>query len=224
MNQNLPSNFHCVDKVDVYFLDPHQKTPENVDGRTFVSTIPDTSVINSETGNYYIDLFLEGPLYVIGNYLDIWTVTFKPTDQPTTIENNFTIYPDLWTTTVIPVVYDFNFNFQPNRLIKGSKQWLIIEVIPNVPRATDLQRYYISLAILGDLKISIAEKCGPCTPKNEDSRLIIDQAPMDFREKVFGYYKINTEDFDCGLFDVWFTLETGGNTYISPKNQLLIYN
>ena len=223
MNANLPMNVTCIEKVETFFLDTNHKTPENLDGRVLVTSIPGTSIVNTEDGNYYTDLFLEGPLYTIGNYLDIWTVTFESTDQPTTVENNFTVYPNLWTTTVTPVVYDFGFNFQPNRLVKGSRQWLIVEVVPNVPRATDLQRYYTNLAILGDLKISIAEKCGPCTPQNEDSRLIIEDAPMDYREKVFGYYKLDTEDFDCGLFDVWFTLETGNNKYISEKNQLLIF-
>ena len=225
-NANLQTNVVSVSKIDIYYLDKNSVSADNPDGRVLITTIDGSSVVNESTGVYYIDLDTPAPNFVQGNYIDVWTVTFGTTDQATTVENNFTIFPDLWYSTVIPTVYDFNFNFQPNRIVKGSKRYLIIEVVTSVPRATDLERYYTNLAILGDLTVSLAIRCGQCVPKDEDSRLIIDNDPVDYREKVYGYYLLDTDtlDLECGVYDIFFGLETGGNTYISEKQQLLIYS
>ena len=226
-NANLPTNIAAINQVTIYFLDNAGKAACNPDGRTLITTIDGSQVVAVPDcpGSYYVDVALPDVTYVTGNYLDIWTVQWLNSDIPTTITNNFTIYPDLWYSTVIPVVYNFSFNFQPNRLPIGSKQFLIIEVIPNVPRATDLQRYYQNLAILGDLRVSIQAKCGPCMNTCTEGDILVDCQPVDFREKVFGYYQLDTEalDMTCGLYNVWFHLNTGGNRFISEKNQLLIF-
>ena len=165
----------------------------------------------------------EEPSYTIGKYTDRWTVTFEDTEPDGTIDNWFEIYPDLWYTTPIPVVYDFNFMFRPNRLRKGSKQYLLVDISPNVPTGSDLCRYYENLAIVADVSISIEQFCGPCVPEESDLRLVVDDELITFREKTMAYYQLDTEDMECGLYNVWFKLNMGTNVYLSDKMQLQIY-
>jgi len=220
-NSNNLANVTGVSKVDIYFLDPTEVTETNLDGRRLVETI--TTITQESTGKYLIQLNLEEPKYCIGKYLDVWSLEFENEDCPASVENPFQIYPDLWYTTPIPVVYDFAFTFRPNRLRQGSKRYLIIEVTPNVPRGTDLARYYENLAIVADLNISIEELCGECVPVEEDLRLIVDNEPVDYREKRYGYFYLDTTDMDCAVYNVWFTLSLGENLYISDKSQLQIF-
>jgi hypothetical protein len=222
-NSNLPQNLQTINTVSIYFFDPYSKTPDNPDGALLVQTVPGTSVVNDAPGSYYLDLPLPGPQYVIGKYKDVWNVVFEPNAPAVDVTKYFEIYPSLWYTSDIPIVYDFNFCFQPARIVQGSKKWLIIEIIPNVPRASDLYSYYTNLAISSNLYITIAKKCDPCLPQEQDLRIIIDQAPVEQREKVFGYYWLDTSEMDGGLHDVWFTLNFGGNTYVSERQQLLIW-
>ena len=63
----------------------------------------------------------------------------------------------------------------------------------------------------------------PCAPKEEDLRLVIDGATVEYREKCAGYYFLDTTEMDKGIFDVYFELEFGECTYISEKNQLQVY-
>ena len=153
----------------------------------------------------------------------MWTLKVVDTEPHQSIQQFFDIIPDLWYTTPIPVVYDFEFKFQPNRLRQGSRQYLIIEVIPNVPRASDLKTYYENLSIVSQISISIEQSCGPCLPKEEDLRLVVDCEPVPIREKRFAYYQLDTCEMDCGIYNVWFKLEFGENIYVSDKSQLQIY-
>ncbi len=52
----------------------------------------------------------------------------------------------------------------------------------------------------------------------------MDKQPVQYREKNRGYYFLDTNDFDCAVYDIWFELNFGGNTYVSDTNQLQIYN
>ena len=113
--------------------------------------------------------------------------------------------------------------FRPQKLRKGSKRYLIIEINPNVPKGTDLQRYYENLAIVSDLKVSIEQKCGTCVPQEQDLRMVVDRASVDYREKKFGYFMLDTNEMEVGIYDVWFEMEMGENTYISDRFQLQIY-
>jgi hypothetical protein len=223
-NSHNLRDISSVEKVDIYFSDETEKSPTNPRGWRIVETIDGTNVETLNTGEYNLDVTLESPKYTIGSYRDVWTLNVIDDEPTVTTEQFFDIYPDLWYTTPIPIVYDFNFHFQPNKLRKGSIQYLIIEIIPNVPRATDLQRYYENLAITSDLKITISQSCGPCVPQEADLRLVVEEASVDYREKRYGYYKLDTTDMDCGIYDVWFKLEFGGNVYISDKMQLQIYD
>lgn len=192
--------------------------------RTLCATYPGTSVVKTETGQYYLDITATDPCFTIGNFVDVWTVNFTSTlDDQADITNPFTIYPNLWYTTPIPVVYDFNFAFRPARLRKGSKRYIIIEVTPNVPKGTDLQRYYENLAIVGNMKVSMEQRTGDCLPQEQDLRLILDRVDVTFREKKYGYYMLDTEELEIGIYDLWFELDIGENIYISERYQLQIF-
>jgi len=220
---NNRTNFNSVDKVEIYFLDPVEVTEENPEGRRLVDTLTGASIVNVETGLYEVTVALEDTKYTIGDYVDVWYAYIEANDDLSTVENTWKIYPDLFYTSPLPIVYDFSFAFRPNKLRLGSKQYLIIDIVPNVRNASDLARYYENLAIVSPLKISITQVCGECLPAEEDLRVIAEEENVEFREKGRGYYFLDTEDWTEGLYDVWFTMEFGGNTYISSKQQLQIY-
>lgn len=225
-NSNNRANFDSIASVDIYFLDPNDVSESNPDGRRLVQTIDGSDVTNEETGLYKVTISLTDPTYVIGKYIDIWNVVFETNNNPTAeIPNSFEIYPDLWYTTTIPIVYDFNFRFSPNKIRKGSKRWLIIDITPNVPKATDLQRYYTNLAIAAPIKVSIEQACVPCMPAEESLRLVVDEEDVEVREKCVGYWFLNTDslELNSGIYNIWFTMEFGENKYISDKQQIQIY-
>jgi hypothetical protein len=223
-NSNNLTNVSSINQIKLFKV-ADGASMNDASAKTLVATIPGASVPAPDgTGRYYVDVVLEEGVYTIGNYVDVWDVSFENSiDSSSSITNIFQVYPDLWYTTPIPVVYDFNFNFRPARLRQGSKRYLIIEVTPNVPKGTDLQRYYENLAILGDLKISIEQRTGECLPQEQDLRLIVDKVNVDYREKQFGYYMLDTTEYDVGIYDIWFELDLGENVYISERNQLQIF-
>ena len=223
-NSNNLADLDNISKVEIYYFDRAEISESNPDGRRLVETYDGSAVTVEDTGTYLLEIDAQENLYVIGKYLDVWTATVSDSQPAEKIEQVFEVYPNLWYTTPIPVVYDFNFHFQPNKFRKGSKQFLIIEIVPNVPTAGDLRKYYENLAIVSDMKISISQHCGACVPQEEDLRLIVDEESVDYREKRYGYYKIDTEDMDCGIYDVWFRLDFGGNVYISDRNNIQIYD
>jgi len=223
-NSNNFADFQEIEKVEIYFLDPEEVTADNPEGRRLVETFDGAAVVAEDVGKYLLSVTLEQGKYVIGRYVDVWVVRVNSEEPAGNIEQVFDVYPALWYTTPMPIVYDFSFYFQPNKFRKGSKQYLIIEIRPNVPTAGDLRKYYENLAIVSDLKISIEQRCGDCLPQESDLRLIVDKVSVDYREKRFGYYQFDTEDLECGIYDVWFQLEFGGNRYVSDKQQLQIYD
>lgn len=225
-NSNNPADLYNIQQVDIYFLDETQESDDNPDGRRLVQTFPGASVTSTETGAYVLQISADDKVYVIGRYIDVWTVNAANDDLPPNhIINKFQIYPALWYSTPIPIVYDFSFRFLPNKMRHGSRQYLIIEIIPNVPTAGDLRQYYENLAIVSDLKISIEQNCGDCLPAERDLRMIVERACVDYREKRHGYYQLDTEapDMGCGIYDIWFTLEVGGNRYISERFHFQIF-
>lgn len=223
-NSNNFANVKSIEKVDIYKVSSTSANIENHNEAYLVQSISGTQVIQEDTGIYNLNLQTSAPAYTIGYYYDVWTVTFENEEAPTQITNIFQIYADLWYSSPTPIVYDFSFQFRPNRLRKGSKQYIICQVTPNVPRGTDLQRYYENLAILGDLKISIEQRTGNCLPQETDLRMVVENAPMNYREKMYGYYMLNTTEMEIGIYDVWYELNIGGNTYISDRQSLQIFN
>lgn len=223
-NSNNLADLFEIEKVEIFHLDPTYVTEENPDGLRSVETFSELDVVRESVGTYRLDLNLEELKYVIGNYYDIWTVKVSETMPSHDICQRFQIYPNLWYSTPIPMVYDFDFRFQPTKFRKGSKQFIIIEIIPNVPTAGDLRQYYENLAIVSDLRIFIEQNCGDCVPVEQDLRMIVEDELVDYREKRHGYYKINTEELDCGIYNIWFKLEIGDNTYISDKHNFQVYD
>ncbi len=225
LNSNNFAEVQAINQVRIYYLDPTQVSCANPDGRVLVQTVPGGSVQNPTTGEYYIDLFLDPLIYTeVGRYIDEWEVIFVTGDTPANHDQLFQIYSELWYTTPIPIVYDFSFYFQPNRMKYGEKKWIEIEIIPNVPRATDLCAYYENLAISAQLFVTITQKCGDCVPCETDLRTVVDRQPAQYREKNRGFYKIDTTQFDCGIYDIFFELDFGDNVYLSDTNQFQVYS
>lgn len=226
-NSSNRANVDQVEKVEIYFLDPEEITTTNVDGRRLVETIPKASVTAVETGQYSVSVALTSPDYTIGYYLDVWTVYYEDAtiDTPGTIEHDWELYPNTWYADDEPIVYDFAFDFRPNRLRAGSKRYLEISITPNVPTGTDLDRYYTNLAIAASMKISMEMACVECMPVEADLRLLLEEKDVVYREKCRGYYFLDTDDLDlnCGIYNIWFTLIFGDSTYISDKQQLQIF-
>jgi hypothetical protein len=222
-NSNNRANFSEIEKVEIFFLDPHNVSAENPDGRTIVETINSENISTVDVGQYLITVTLESAKYVIGRYLDIWHVKVESDDSIATVANTWQVYPDLWFTSPTVLVYDFNFSVRPNKIRKGSKRFLIVDVTPNVPKASDLARYYENLAIVSPLKISIEKECGSCVPEEEDLRMVVDKAEVELREKSVGYYFLDTSEMDEGVYNVWFELEFGESTFISDKLQIQIF-
>ena len=223
-NSNNLADPTLVDSVDIYFLDKTLISDTNPDGRNLIASIYPPNIIRSNMGQYSVVFNLPSPTYVIGNYIDVWNIMISPVvSDVSAIENNFIIYPDLWYTDIKPVLYDFNFDVRPNKLRKGSKRFLIIGIHPNVPKASDMARYYENLATVSPIKIYIEMECVECMPPEQDLRLVVDGDPVEQRDLCAGYYQLDTTEMPCGIYNVWFEMEFGSNIYISDRNQLQIY-
>lgn len=215
---------HSVDEVNVYKLYSTEDTEENPLGRTLIKTIESSSITKSDVGKYYIDLELDGSTFTQGHYQDEWSLVFEEGDETCKSPMYFQIYPTMWFTDSMPIVHDFSFDFQPNKIVVGSKKYLQVAVKPEVPRGTDKQRYYENMAIAGDLYISIEQKCGDCLPEEQDLRLVVDRELIAERDGCVGYYRLDTSELDCGMYDVWFEANLGPNVFISDKQPLQIYH
>ncbi len=219
-NSNNRRDVVSIESVDIYTEDATQPT-----GWRLVKSIDGSEVTREDTGQYVLQVELTDPLYTIGAYKDVWTVTFESGECATAqVQNFFQVLSDLWFTTPIPPIYDFKFDFRPNKLRKGSKRYIVIQVVPNVPRGSDLLPYYENLAIVSDLRVSIEIACGECVPAEQDLRLIVDRTLVDYREKGYAYYFIDTTDYDEGIYNIWFELAFGENLYVSDKNSFQIYS
>ena len=131
-NNNSRKDVLSIAKVDIYTFDQTAISELNPDGSRLVATVNGTDILAEETGQYLCQITATSPLYTIGAYKDVWTVTFEDNDCSTAeVANYFEIYPDLWFTTAVPPVYDFNFTLRPNRIRQGSKRYLLIQITPN---------------------------------------------------------------------------------------------
>ena len=224
-NSNNRSDVQSITQVDIYHSDPTAVTEANPHGMRLVQTIPGTSVVQESTGQYLLQLNAVNPMYTIGKYQDVWTVNFQQNECASSqIVNHFQLYSQLWFTTPVPPIYDFNFNFRPNKIRKGSKRYLLIQIIPNVPRGSEILPYYENLAIVSDLRVSIEIACGDCVPAEQDLRLIEDRTLVEYREKGYAYFFLDTNDYDEGIYNIWFELCFGENTFVSDKNSFQVYS
>jgi hypothetical protein len=224
-NSNHRQSVENVEKVEIYQIDPSCATEQNPEGRRLVSTITDIEeVAETFEGQYRVSLLIEDQVYVIGQYIDVWHVQFN-TLQSGTVTNEFRVVSDLWYASDMPIVYDFSYGFRPNRVRKGERRWLTVDIVPNVPNASDLQRYYVNLAVASPVKIFIEKECGQCVPKEKDLRIVVDGGDVEHRRDSEGYYFLDTVelDMDCGIYNVWFELEFGENKYISENLQLQVF-
>lgn len=224
-NSNNRTDVQSITDVKIYVIDPTEVTAENPDGLRLVETIDGADVVQEATGQYLVQVAATDPAYTIGDYRDAWAVVFEDNECAVgTVVNHFRLYSDLWFTTSIPPIYDFKFNFRPNRIRKGTKRYLLIEITPNVPRGADIQPYYENLAIVSDLRVSIEIACGDCVPAEQDLRLLVDRQLVDYREKCFGYYFLDTTEYDPGIYNIWFETAFGENVFISEKNSFQIHD
>lgn len=223
-NSNSRQNIYNIEKIEIYHLDGTCKTDDNPDGRRLVQTIENDQITVVDQGEYLIEINLEEQVYVVGRYIDVWHVEFDP-EQSGTVTNEFSIVPNLWFASDLPIIYDFSFGFRPNRIRYGEKRWINIEIIPNVPNVSDLRRYYANLAVSSPLKIWIEKACGDCVPKEKDLRIVVNGDLVQHRRGTEGSYFIDTEQLgmDCGIYNIWFEMEFGENKYISDNQQIQIF-
>jgi hypothetical protein len=212
-----------ISQVEVYYLDPAARSPENPDGRTLFAPINGADVVEEAEGKYYVDLPATRPQFLVGNYVDVWTVEYEAESGYVTEEHAFAIYPPLWITSPVPIVYDFAFRFSPNKIVKGSKKALQIEVAPLVPRYSDLVKYYQNLITLSDIRVKIVQRCGACLPEEEDLRTVVEWASVDYREGCVSFYTLDTCEMEKGIYDVQFKMCFGDNVFISEPQQLQIF-
>jgi hypothetical protein len=222
-NSNNRADINEILSVDIYFLDPQEVSDTNPDGRRLVTSIYPPDIQREEVGQYSVTFNLESPIYTIGNYIDVWSLQLETDGDTLAVTNGFVVYPSLWYTDVKPIVYDFSFNVRPNKLRRGSKRFLIIGIYPNVPKATDLVRYYENLLTISPLKIYIDMECVEGMPCEQDLRLVVDGAAVELREKCVGYYLLDTAELLCGIYNVWFEMAFGESIYISDKQQIQIF-
>jgi hypothetical protein len=47
---------------------------------------------------------------------------------------------------------------------------------------------------------------------------------VDYREKGYAYYFLDTEEYDEGIYNIWFELAFGENVFVSDKNSFQVYS
>ena len=57
-----------------------------------------------------------------------------------------------------------------------------------------------------------------------DLRLVVDRQLVNYREQGYGFYFIDTDQFEEGIYNIWFETVLGDSTYVSEKNALQIYS
>jgi hypothetical protein len=209
----------------IQVLFPHQPTPRALD---LLKQYRSQVSHKRERGQYLLPLALTNPLYTIGFYHDVWSVVFQDgACETATLQNDFQVYSELWFTSPTPPVYAVLISiFRPGRLRKGSKRYLLIQVVPNVPHGSDILPYYENLAIVSDLRISMELACGECVPDRDKTYVwVVDRALVGLIGKkvadIILSTQINlTKEFTiCGLI-----LSFGENVFVSDKMSLQIFS
>lgn len=222
-NANAPADLLQIYSVDIYGVNPNGD-PNNPLDRFLVQTIDGSNVRQIETGIYQVDVLLEAPQYQIGTFVDVWKSEVVAGEGAVEITNIFEVYPDLWYSFTQPAVYDFAFTFRPNRMRKGSKQYLILAITPNVPTGSDLKRYYENLAIAGNALMTMTRISGPCLPAEPLLRIAYEDRPPDYKELLQSFYKIDTSELEVGMYNVFFSLPLGDNLFVSDNMAFQIYD
>ena len=226
-NSNHRQPVDSVEMVEIYFLDPTEVSEENPEGLRLVQTFAagDVEDVPDDFGGHYrVQANITDSSYAIGKYVDVWHINFNE-NQSGTVTNQFRILSNLWYASDMPIVYDFSYGFRPNRVRKGERRWLTVSIIPNVPSASDLERYYTNLSVASPVRIFVEKRCGDCVPAEKDLRIVVDGGVVQYRRGSEGYFFLDTEELgmDCGIYDVWFELEFGESKYLSDPLQLQVY-
>lgn len=222
-NSNEKKDVNSIESVTIYYHDPLEITTENPQGLRLIATIESNDIVHDSDGSYYVDIITTPLNYLIGDYTDTWKVQFEDGECfSESIKNTFKIIPDSWYASEIDLPESYQIFFRPNRFIKGTKRNLICEIIPNVPKASDLEKYYKILNATGEIRISIAAICGPCLPAEKDLRLVVDREIITNKQGCNFYYFLDTEEMNIGIYDVWFEINIGENTFITESNQIQI--
>lgn len=226
-NSNHRQALYSVEGVEIYQVDPTEVSEENPEGLRLVKTVAGTDVeevADDFGGHYRIQASLDETLFTIGDYVDVWHVGFGP-EQSGTVVNKFRVLSGMWYASDMPIVYDFSYGFRPNRVRKGERRWLTIDIVPNVPSAGDLQKYYANLSVASPVRIFIEKRCGECVPAEKDLRMVVSGGEVQYRRGSEGYFFLDTDllGMDCGVYDVWFELEFGESKYLSDSLQLQVY-
>lgn len=226
-NSNHRQPVEAVEMVEIYFVDPTAVSEDNPEGLVIVDTVEASNIeeVSDDFGGHYkVTIAIEDLKYPIGHYIDVWHVKFNE-NQSGTVTNQFRVLSNLWYASDMPIVYDFSYGFRPNRVRKGEKRWLTVNVTPNVPSSSDLEIYYTNLSVASPVKIFIEKRCGDCVPAEKDLRMVVEGGEVQYRRDSEGYFFLDTENLDmnCGIYDVWFELEFGESKYLSDSLQLQIY-
>lgn len=221
-NGNNYANADSIENVKIYSIDSAPRTEENPLGRSLVDTIE--SITHDETGKYHIDLYLDPVKYTIGNFQDVWNVVFESGSDTTESPSYFQVFPNRWFTDSMPIINDFSFDYSPNRIAKGSKKYITIQVAPNVARGTTKQKYYETLIAGGDLYITLEQICGDCLPQEQDLRIVADDVLVTERDGCLGYYYVDTTEMDIGIYNLQFKLSLGSSVFVSEKQQIQIFD
>lgn len=226
-NSNHRQPVDSVEMVEIYYADPTAVSEDNPEGLTLVDTVEAADVENVADdfgGHYKVQIQIEDLKYPIGQYLDVWHIRFNE-NQSGTVTNQFRVISNLWYASDMPIVYDFSYGFRPNRVRKGEKRWLTVDIVPNVPSKSDLEKYYTNLSVASPVKIFVEKRCGECVPAEKDFRMVVEGGEVQYRRGSEGYFFLDTEglDMDCGIYDVWFELEFGESKYLSDSLQLQVY-
>lgn len=238
-NNNRPVDVQEFDRVDIYFLDPAEITTDNTDGRIIKASVSASNIQQVETGHYRLPVLLTDTLYQVGNYVDIWYAKYNSDDPDFyPVENQFKVFTSLRETHGEPFVYDVDFKFSPKKVVKGTKRYLTISFRPVVH--TDigdrfveeeiLDRFYYSLRSTGNvyIRLELFEGCGYSTNPYMNIKTDPEWTPIEIRGDNEAYYLLDVtedqDDFDIGVYWAQFKVEIQGQTIISPKFYLQIYD
>lgn len=235
-SSNQKANAHQVLGVTIFYLDIDQRSEGNPDGRIEVAAVLPANISNDAPGEYSVDLELNQVDFRIGDYVDRWEFLFEDADNyPGIIENDFTVYRDLWYTSPKPLIYELGFNLSPNKIVQGTRKYLRVDLDVYAPDASTREAYYYSLATMADVHISIVQDEGEgYDPQVPGNNTIVNWSPVQFREDNSGYYLLDTSvdprpqmngaAMPNGIYLVQFRAGLGETLHLSPRFHLQIYS
>lgn len=235
-NSNALADVYEIEKVEIFFKDPHQRIESNPQGEILVSTIPGDEVIRTSEGNYLVKLETDQTNFRIGDYIDRWTIRFKEMDDRVGVINKeFDIYRDLWYTSTQPIVYEVAFSYQPTRVIQGSRKYLRTDLKIYAPNKTQVDDYYYYLKTLNNVKIKIWLYEGKeLDLKDPQRNIMLNWVQTSYRDGNIAYYLLDTSidpringtcgPWPLGVYKVQFRADLGETIHLSNPYTLQVYD